>query len=71
MALPDISPALSDAPPAFRVRHATTIRQWRLYAHLFSRSFSSMLGLALVVLFLVLAAFGPWLAPIRATRWAP
>ncbi|MET7241742.1 ABC transporter permease [Methylobacterium sp. EM32] len=63
MALPDASPALADAPPTFRVRHATTIRQWRLYAHLFSRSFSSMLGLALVVLFLVLAAFGPWLAP--------
>lgn len=53
-------------PPAaapFRVRHASTIRQWRLYRHLFGRSFSSMLGLGLVILFLVLAALGPWLAP--------
>jgi peptide/nickel transport system permease protein len=63
MAIPDASPALPDAPAGFKLRHASTIRQWRLYGHLFGRSFSSMLGLALVVLFLVLAAFGPWLAP--------
>ncbi|MFX9138890.1 ABC transporter permease, partial [Acinetobacter baumannii] len=29
----------------------------------FASSFSSMLGLVLVILFLFLAAFGPWLAP--------
>lgn len=51
------------AQPGWRERHAGTIRQWRLYAHLFSRSFSSMLGLFLVLLFLVLAAAGPSLAP--------
>lgn len=49
--------------PGFRERHASHIRQWRLYAHMFRSSFSSILGLALVVLFLFLAAFGPWLAP--------
>ena len=47
----------------FRERHASRIRQWRLYAHMFRGSFSSMLGLALVLLFLFLAAFGPWLVP--------
>ena len=49
--------------PTFRERHASTIRQWRLYIHLFTGSFSSMLGLALVLLFLILAVFGPMLAP--------
>lgn len=48
---------------SFRERHASLIRQWRMYGHMFSRSFSSMLGLGLVVLFLLLAAFGPFLAP--------
>lgn len=57
------SDTTSVAPTGWRVRHAGTIRQWRLYAHLFRRSFSSMLGLFLVVLFLVLAAAGPALAP--------
>ena len=47
----------------FRERHASAIRQWRLYAHMFRGSFSSMLGLVLVALFLFLAVFGPWLAP--------
>ncbi|HEU6443160.1 MAG TPA: ABC transporter permease [Microvirga sp.] len=49
--------------PSFRERHASTIRQWRLYVHLFTGSFSSMLGLGLVLLFLILAVFGPMLAP--------
>jgi peptide/nickel transport system permease protein len=56
-------PAAAPEIPSFRERHASTIRQWRLYAHLFAGSFSSMLGLALVVLFLILAIFGPALAP--------
>ena len=51
------------APLTFRERHASLIRQWRLYAHVFASSFSSMLGLALVILFLFLAAFGPRLVP--------
>jgi len=52
-----------EAPLPWRERHASTLRQWRLYAHLFSRSFSSLLGLSLVALFLLLAAFGPAIAP--------
>ncbi|MBL0935115.1 MAG: ABC transporter permease [Rhizobiaceae bacterium] len=48
---------------SFRERHESRIRQLRLYAHTFAGSFSSMLGLVLVLLFLALAAFGPWLAP--------
>lgn len=47
----------------FRERHASRIRQWRLYAHTFAGSFSSMLGLALVLIFLFLAAFGPLIVP--------
>ncbi|MBO0140144.1 ABC transporter permease [Agrobacterium sp. Ap1] len=50
-------------PLTFRERHASQIRQWRLYAHMFRKSFSSMLGLSLVVLFLVLAAIGPLIVP--------
>ena len=52
-----------DTPQHWRARHAGTIRQWRLYAHLFRRNFSSMLGLFLVLLFLLLALLGPSLAP--------
>ncbi|WP_312404583.1 ABC transporter permease [Rhizobium sp.] len=50
-------------PLTFRERHASQIRQWRLYAHMFRKSFSSMLGLSLVVLFLLLAAIGPLIVP--------
>jgi len=48
---------------SFRERHESRLRQMRLYAYTFAGSFSSMLGLVLVLLFLALAAFGPWLAP--------
>ena len=50
-------------PLPLRERHASRIRQMRLYAHMFCRSFSSMLGLTLVALFLILAAIGPWIVP--------
>lgn len=50
-------------PTTFADRHASQIRQFRLYAHMFRRSFSSMLGLALVIIFLILAAIGPWIVP--------
>lgn len=60
MTINDITPT---ARLSFRERHESSIRQWRLYAYTFAGSFSSMLGLVLVVLFLLLAAFGPWLAP--------
>jgi peptide/nickel transport system permease protein len=54
------------APPVgldWRARHASAIRQVRLYAWTFSRSFSSMLGLLLVLGFLLLALIGPWIVP--------
>lgn len=39
------------------------LRQARFVAWSFARSPSSLLGLAIVLAFLVLAAFGPWIAP--------
>src|SRR5690554_1949046 len=50
-------------PESWRERHASGIRQARLYWHTYARSPSAMLGLGLVVLFLLLAAFGPWIVP--------
>jgi peptide/nickel transport system permease protein len=58
-----ITPDAVDLHPGWRERHASGIRQFRLYVHLFTRSFSSMLGLGLVALFLLLAALGPSIAP--------
>lgn len=62
------TPSLNTSPQtqeklSFRERHASQIRQWRLYAHMFRSSFSSMLGLALVLIFLFMAAFSQWLVP--------
>lgn len=54
------SPAAS---ASFAQRHESLIRQWRLKSRQFAGSFSSMLGLVLVVAFLILAAFGQWIAP--------
>lgn len=51
------------AKPSFRERNASRIRMWRLYVHTLRRSFTSMVGLALVAGFLFLAAFGPMIAP--------
>jgi peptide/nickel transport system permease protein len=51
------------ARPGFAERHAASLRQLRFYAWSFSRSPASMLGLAIVVAFLVLAALGPWIVP--------
>ena len=50
-------------PLAFRERHASQLRQLRLYSQMFRGSFSSMLGLTLVVIFLILAAIGPYIVP--------
>ena len=38
-------------------------REWRRYARAYARSASSMAGLAIVVLFLAVAAVGPWIVP--------
>ena len=49
-----------DVPPAialpWRERHASSLRMFRLYAWTFSRNASSLLGLAIVLLFLLPAA---------------
>lgn len=54
------------ATPGFAQRHAATLRQLRFFAWSFSRSPSAMLGLAIVLGFLFLAAFGPWIVPYPA-----
>lgn len=48
---------------SFAERHAATLRQFRFYAWSFGRSPSSLLGLAIVLAFFVLAAFGPLIVP--------
>lgn len=47
----------------WRERHGHRLRQARLYWHTYRRSASAMLGLVLVLLFLLLAAIGPWIVP--------
>jgi peptide/nickel transport system permease protein len=49
--------------PPFAERHAATLRQLRFYAWSFGRSPSSLLGLAIVLVFFALAAFGPLIVP--------
>lgn len=49
--------------PSFAERHAATLRQLRFYAWSFGRSPSSLLGLAIVLAFFALAAFGPLIVP--------
>jgi len=46
-----------------RTKKPMRFRETRRLMRTYSRSFSSMLGLALVLLFLFVAAFGPYLAP--------
>ena len=47
----------------FANRHASTFRTLRLYARTFCRNTSAMFGLAIVVVFLFVAAIGPWIVP--------
>ncbi|MGL4242553.1 MAG: hypothetical protein ACRCTI_15695, partial [Beijerinckiaceae bacterium] len=42
---------------------AARMRQLRFFVWSFSRSPTSMIGAALVFIFFLLAAFGPWIAP--------
>lgn len=59
-----IARALARAPlPAWLERHEGAARELALYARIFARSASSLLGLALVALFLLVAALGPWIVP--------
>ncbi len=57
----DITPG--DVPGATAPVPRKSFREARRMIRTYSRSFSSMLGLALVTLFLFVAVFGPWLAP--------
>lgn len=57
------NPPAPEAADSFARRHESLIRLWRIRARQFSGSFSSMLGLVLVLGFLFLAAFGHWVAP--------
>ena len=45
---------------SWRQRHHSAIRQVRLYARTFARNGSAMFGLALVLIFVVVAIIGPW-----------
>lgn len=56
------TPSSTVISPPSRMQHGLG-RQLRLYARTFSRNGSAMFGLALVVLFLLIALFAPWLAP--------
>lgn len=47
----------------WRVVHRSKIRTVRLYARTLGHNTSAMFGLALIVLFLVTAAIGPWIVP--------
>ena len=42
---------------------ASAAREWRRYTRAYSRSASSMAGLVVVAVFLVVAAVGPWIVP--------
>src|SRR6267378_5007122 len=56
--------ALARTPlAAWLGRHESTARELRLYARIFARSSASLLGLALVLAFLLMAALGPWIVP--------
>lgn len=58
-----VSEIFSERFPAQAERHRSKIRMARLYTYTFSRSASSMLGLVLVALFLLVSLIGPWIAP--------
>ena len=55
--------AESTSSPSWRERHHSQLRLLRLYSYTLTRSFSSLLGLVLVIGFLLVATFGPWLVP--------
>lgn len=50
----------------WRERHASSIRQARLYWHTYRRNSSAMIGLVLVALFLLMALIAPWIVPYPA-----
>ena len=57
---------MSDIAIALPGRHAATLRRLRFVVWTFSASASALFGLVLVVLFLLLAAIGPFVVPYPA-----
>jgi len=53
----------SGSPTAWLADRQGTVRELRLYARVFARSGASLLGLGLVLVFLAIAALGPWIVP--------
>ena len=63
------SPEVTDTgrpTESWRERHASSIRQMRLYWHTYRRNASAMVGLVLVVIFLLLSLISPWIVPYPA-----
>lgn len=48
---------------SFSERHASRIRSAKIHIKTFSKNTSAMLGLAIVLFFLTIAAIGPWIVP--------
>ena len=48
---------------SFSERHASRIRSAKIHIKTFSKNTSAMLGLAIVLSFLTIAAIGPWIVP--------
>jgi peptide/nickel transport system permease protein len=57
---------LSSSPGAWLAERQGAARELRFYARVFARSGASLLGLGLVLLFLAMAALGPWIVPYPA-----
>ncbi len=62
----DLSLRQAAAPEGWRDRHSYRLRQMRIAIHLLTRSASSLVGLAVVAGFLILALAGPWIVPYPA-----
>ena len=54
---------VSTTEPGWSERHHATLRTLRLYVRTLFRNASAVLGLALVLFFLAVAAAGPWIIP--------
>ena len=48
---------------SFSERHASRIRSTKIHLKTFAKNTSAMLGLAIVLCFLIIAAIGPWIVP--------
>ena len=53
----------SGSSAAWLLERQGAVRELRFYARVFARSAASLLGLGLVLVFLLMAALGPWIVP--------